>query len=85
VSAPAPVPCRSNRHLEEPGGAVASVVVGTFDASLLNGEDPEPYSHYCLRCAVLLVDAGLFTPDPDQTPVPSVGEYLRASGLVLET
>lgn len=69
-----PVPgrvCRSSQH--EP--LVPAVVVGTFDCSMLNGNQPEPDSAYCLRCAVALADVGFFTPT-DGTVLPDLVTFL---------
>lgn len=65
--------CRSFAVHAEP---VDATVVGTFDASWMNGNPPEPGSRYCLRCAVMLHTSGMFTPT-DGTTLPSIEEFLR--------
>jgi hypothetical protein len=66
--------CRSSIH--DDAEPVAGVVVGTFDCSSLNGRPAEPGSTYCLRCVVLLVDVGYFTPDDPSITIPTIEEFL---------
>lgn len=64
--------CRSSHHDPQ----VPAAVVGTFDCSMLNGNQPEPDSAYCLRCAVVLADVGYFA-TTDGTVLPDLVTYLN--------
>lgn len=67
--------CCSTMHAKE-AYRPAAVVVGTFDGSALNGRPAEPDKAHCLRCAVLLVDVGYFTPDDPSVKIPEIGDFL---------
>ncbi|GAB2734421.1 hypothetical protein [Nocardioides pakistanensis] len=64
--------CASSDH-EPP---VPAVVTGTFDCSHVNGRAPKRLS-YCLRCAVLLHEAGMFTPEHPAV-LPTIEEFIDA-------
>lgn len=76
-----PLPnCASADH----GPPVPAVVTGTFDCSHLNGRAPKRLS-YCLRCAVLLHEAGMFTPEDPDLVLPSVEEFIAVRDAETKT